>query len=649
MFTTRLKPCTRHANWAGCPEPLRAAAVALFCKWMRLRVWVAPAVLASLLPAHAAEPVLTLTQAQMRLATSAQALGDATPVTLSHRWDESPAGRKGQDGHVLYTLTLPKPDNSEPRALLFSRIGNQAVVRVNGSVVAQLGKPGQRAFDAAKTSWLVTVPAALLNTQQVNTAEIEVWCQSGRWGGLSKVQYGPLAAVEPLYRWQRLWRFNLPVVMASGFALMGLTALALWRPQRVPAYGWFALAALLGVVRHLDRVWPDVPVPWPLWGGLAAATYASHLLLMFRVGLEMADVKSLALHRLLLATLAVCSLLAVLGFGLGLPVLWTLGLLALLPYGLAAAWFVTRAAWRRRHTALGVGLLIAPALLAATGLFDLLAVRIGWGASQGGNFSTLPLAIFLIAVLMTVFIISRYNAAVHAYRKLNSELAERVAERERQLHQVFDSLREGQREQAVQEERQRLMREIHDGVGAQLVLLLNLAAQGRADPAAVQQQASLALDEMRMAVDSLQPVHGDLGTVLATMRYRLQPRLEAAGLVIRWDVGHLPTLSNLSPQSVLQVHRILLEAMTNVLRHARARTMEISAYAVSQPQPAIVVLLQDDGVGIPAHLCNAGARHSPGHGLINMHTRADAIGAQLTVQRGPTGGTQVTLVWPQLA
>ncbi len=64
------------------------------------------------------------------------------------------------------------------------------------------------------------------------------------------------------------------------------------------------------------------------------------------------------------------------------------------------------------------------------------------------------------------------------------------------------------------------MREIHDGVGAHLVLLLNMTEQGSAASPVllghIQQQA-------RMAVDAMQPVHGDLGTVLATMRYRLRP------------------------------------------------------------------------------------------------------------------------------
>jgi signal transduction histidine kinase len=57
----------------------------------------------------------------------------------------------------------------------------------------------------------------------------------------------------------------------------------------------------------------------------------------------------------------------------------------------------------------------------------------------------------------------------------------------------------------------------------------------------VEEHVKLALDEMRMAVDSLQPTHDDLPTVLATLRYRLQPRLDAAGIELVWNVAVMPT------------------------------------------------------------------------------------------------------------
>ncbi len=615
--------------------PRAAAQIALWC-W--ISSGVAPVLASANDPPTVHTPsTITVTTADAVLRATGS-IEQSGKVPLSHRWDESFPGRAGR---ATYRIALPAVADAEPQALLFTRIGNQAVVRVNGEIVARYGELDDPRFDAAKTSWLVTVPSALLAGRSSSTLEIEVACQPGRWGGLSRVQFGPLGRLEPLYRGQRFWRFDIPVMVATGFGLLGLAALGLWRRQRVPLYGWFGLAAMLGMVRHVDRAWPDVPVPWPLWGALVAAAYAAHLVAMIRVTLEMFDLRSRALTIVMALTAAAACGAALVAFLADLPLLWSFGLAALTPYGLIAAALVTRAAWRLRRTPLGALMLAGMLLAAAAGLFDLLAVRLR--LSPGSMFSTMPFAVFAIALVMAGLIVARYNAAVQAYQALNAELAQRIRDREAQLTAAFDALQQQQREQAVAEERQRLMREIHDGVGAQLVLLLNLASKGRAEPQVIEEQAKLALDEMRMAVDSLQPVHGDLGTVLATLRYRLLPRLEAAGLGMQWQMDRLPPLPELTPHAVLQVHRILLEAFTNVLRHARATTIRVDAHTVDAPKRAIVVALQDDGVGI-ADAALAGVA-SGGHGLRNMAARAQAIGARLHIARCAPRGTRIELVW----
>jgi signal transduction histidine kinase len=147
---------------------------------------------------------------------------------------------------------------------------------------------------------------------------------------------------------------------------------------------------------------------------------------------------------------------------------------------------------------------------------------------------------------------------------------------------------------------------------------------------------------MRMAVDSLQPVHGDLVTVLATLRYRMQPRLAAAGLDVEWDVVNLPVLNDLSPHAVLQVQRILLEAVTNVLKHARASKLVVTVRVDhGGGSPVVRLTLSDNGVGL-----RDGGQPPLGQGLANMRLRAETIGARLEVAAADGGGTQVRLDWP---
>jgi signal transduction histidine kinase len=422
-------------------------------------------------------------------------------------------------------------------------------------------------------------------------------------------------------------------------------ALMLWWRQRDPLYGWFALAAFLGVVRNVDRVWPDVPVSWPLWGAIVAVCYASHLALICRFTLMALGPVSREMNRAIDVVLVLSSTLAILSFALGRPLFWTLGLAALVPLGVISLTFVVREAMRTRSMTACV-LAAAGALAVAAGIYDLGLIRMT--NSSGLRNAYTQHAMFVFVVIMAGLVAERYSRSVADYRALNADLSKLVEDREQQLRGAFDSLRVQQHEQSVSTERQRIMREIHDGIGSHLVGLLNMVTRPNADMVAVEEQVQHALDEMRMAVDSLQPVHDDLITVLATLRYRLQPRLQAAGVEVVWDVAELPALRHLSPNAVLQVQRILLEAFTNVLKHACATQVAVRTRWYEADR-LVSLQIADNGVGLRreagANGASAAAGPRQGRGIGNMRARATSIGAELKVEPAKGGGTCLTLDW----
>ena len=69
----------------------------------------------------------------------------------------------------------------------------------------------------------------------------------------------------------------------------------------------------------------------------------------------------------------------------------------------------------------------------------------------------------------------------------------------------------------------------------------------------------------------------------------MQPRLQAAGLALHWDVQELPALPGFTPTAVLQVQRIVLEALTNVVKHARAGNVWVNCRAEGAGDPGDVV------------------------------------------------------------
>jgi signal transduction histidine kinase len=589
-------------------------------------------------PVAAADQVMTLERAHATLRPDGLPPSEGE-VDLSRRWDIDFPGR---DGSATYRLSLPPRAHDEPMALLFSRVGNQVLVQVNGVTVQRLGNLGEPIFNAAKTAYLVNVPAALLHADRPNELRVDVTIQRQRWGGLSLVLYGTQAAVELLYNEHRRWRHFSSVIFAVSLGVMGGLAGVLWWRQRDPMYGCFSAAAFLGVVRNLDQVWPDVPVPWPLWGAIAAVAYACHLALICRFAMLALGAAPAWTGRAMYIAMGLSSALAIASFAFAKPMLWTLGLAVLVPVGLTTLAIIVRATFKG-HGRFGWLLTAAAVIAVGAGIYDLAFVR--FSHSTGLRYNLTPHAIFIFVLIMAGLVAERYSRSVADYRALNANLAQRVAEREQQLHQAFGDLQKQQQEQAVLTERQRIMREIHDGVGSQLVGLLSMVGQRNTDPAVLEEHVKQALDEMRMAVDSLQPVHGDLVAVLATLRYRLQPRLAAAGVQVRWDVSQLPTLPQLSPQSVLQVQRILLEGFTNVLKHARATEVAVQAKLVDEADggSAIELSLADNGVGLPEK------REGAGHGVANMQSRAASIGASLRVEPGAGGGTSVVLHWPMQA
>jgi hypothetical protein len=515
---------------------------------------------------------------------------------------------------------------------------------LNGGTVQRWGALGDPLFDATKTMRMVTLPADLLHADQPNELRVDVTVQAQRLGGLSVLRYGPADAIEDLLDDQVLWRDLAMLVFAAGLVGMASLTAVLWWRQRDPFHGWFSLAAILGVVRVLDRAWPDVPVPWPLLGIVVTIGYIAHILWMCRFALIAVGPVPRVLDRAIDAALLLYALLATLAFTCGWPRLMTLGFVLIPLLGLATLATVARAAWRQRSARAWVLAAAIGGALAA-GTHDVLLVRVA-GASGLSN-TYIQHAMFAFVVIMTWFIAERYNRSVANFHALTVDLSRRVDERERQLREAFESLREQQHTQSVSNERQRIMREIHDGVGSQLVGLLNMVTRTGADPAALRDQVQMALDEMRMAVDSLQPAHDDLATLLATLRYRLQSRLQAAGIEVVWDVGELPDLQQLSPHAALHVQRILLEAFTNVLKHARASqvTVQISwREGFSDDATLVLLRIADNGVGLGT---DAPARESQAHGrgLNNMRTRAAAIGASLRVEPSAGGGVCIALEW----
>lgn len=250
-----------------------------------------------------------------------------------------------------------------------------------------------------------------------------------------------------------------------------------------------------------------------------------------------------------------------------------------------------------------------------------------------------------LPLLMLALAISFLGRNVHLFRSMNEFnqlLSQKLAERETQLRRNWQERQALIRQSALAEERRRIMRDMHDGLGGRLVsLAAQLQGARRADAAPIGHteiagELLLALDDMRLIVDSLDTAGDDLALALGAFRGRMEPRLQGSGLSTSWDLA--PDLGelHLPAAAILDIYRILQEAFANVLRHARARHVCLRARRVAGGMVWIDV--EDDGAGMPGGV-------SAGKGCQSMSLRAAKHGAKVEWQ-ALQPGTRVRIELP---
>lgn len=240
-------------------------------------------------------------------------------------------------------------------------------------------------------------------------------------------------------------------------------------------------------------------------------------------------------------------------------------------------------------------------------------------------------------LLFWYIMLSRYLEALEVATQAKADLARRLAQREAELTASHAKLREVERRELLHQERQRLMQDMHDGLGSTLVSALRAFEGDRAADLDAVGILRGCIDDLKLTIDSMEPVETDLLLLLATLRFRLQPRLEAAGVKLLWDAGEAPPLEWLDQRHALHILRILQEAFANILKHSGARQVTVSVRAEGDQ---VLVRVQDDGRGFDPALPARGGR-----GLTNQLRRAEAIGGAILWEPAAQGAS-LALVLP---
>ena len=205
-----------------------------------------------------------------------------------------------------------------------------------------------------------------------------------------------------------------------------------------------------------------------------------------------------------------------------------------------------------------------------------------------------------------------------------------------------------------EDERRRLARELHDGIGQQLTALrhrldaLARSVDGAGDASNPLHQAlaicDSAIQETRALSRVLRPqILDDLG-LEAALNWLARHSAESGGYEVEVDVGPLPTPID-GDLSTL-IFRIAQEALTNVLKHAQARNVVIRLG--QRHDQWLQFLIVDDGRGVDVDAAFAKASGGHSTGLASMRERVRLFGGRFTVVSRPGEGMQLRVLIPLL-
>lgn len=541
-----------------------------------------------------------------------------------------------------------------------------AALYLDGQLIANSGLGGgyatededdiaQRGLLLAGRRLQVSIPPSLLQAGP-HRLSVRLARPGFEGAGLSAPLIGPASQMRALQEGRRFWQV-LRVSTALAGLVIGAFMLMVWLALRQEwLYGVTGLFCLCTALLLSPYLLNGALLPAPWWRvTLDIADVVSKALLLFLV-MRLFGIAARWPMRLFIGYLALGVVIdgwaAFAGwswtdFSHPWP-WWALGSRALV-LGVTAA-LAVRAALASGRRALAVGAV-------AVALSGWLWGYVSWFALVASRqMSVVDVNVIGHAVLIAIAGVAlqrRFVGSLRDQAMARVRLEQALDARTRELHSRWEQLQDSERQRTAAQERERLLQEMHDGLGSQLVTARLCAERGVASESLVGLLDDC-IREMRLTVDALAVTDGDLTLLLANLRHRMGPRLQDAGLELDWQLADVPLVPALRGVGGRELIRIVQEALSNVIHHAGATRVRFETRVV-EGGAAVMLLIADNGRGLDP-------TRRPGNGLRGMRRRAGQLGARIDWRAprhdgrhdggndgghdGTAGGTEMVLILP---
>jgi len=560
-------------------------------------------------------------------------------------------GEQSEAPRIRFLIPFDAPsdaaDKAPPLALFLAVRNSIDEIRLNGRAVQSLSAlPKLKGLVTSEPGYAILPPEHML--VGANVLALDTPNFGAQW--LSEFAIGPSETLAENYRWKILLQTDIALV---GLAILAFTILLClvvrWPAEDRPRImALVALLATCGFSTYLLTFSPPVPLSlemtiflYVLSNLFIALAVLTHVLLDQRRPLEWIRWSWVAWVAALVISLAAIAgaiwigpsnawFREMINGSFWVVIVVGIAAIVLLAYGLVrdrgARWF------ERSILAFCISAFVIDRLgtiFPLTSPFDPgLQLTLGWSPIVGG----------LLGLSMVVALAREATEARRTVLSANDNLRTQLDRREVELRSSLAREQDIQKRAVLLEERQRIVRDMHDGIGGQL---LGLAVQVKArqlDSEGLETALQTSISDLRLIVDSLDSAEDGVAEALRGFEHRVRAQASAIKAEFQSRIDLDADDAVLGPRGTLQVLRILQEAVANAIRHARPSHIGLSAALNAAGQVEIV--LRDNGAGIPT-----GA--SEGRGLANMRARATSIGAYLDV-KSDAGGTTVQLVLPAI-
>ncbi|MEP6882259.1 MAG: 7TM diverse intracellular signaling domain-containing protein [Dokdonella sp.] len=549
------------------------------------------------------------------------------------------------DGVTWYRVTWHESAiSADAESAAFVEYLNMAgVIDFNGATLVRdrsLVEPLARMWNTPR---LLALPSTLMRVGE-NTLTFRISGLAAYQPGLGPVHIGPLATMSALYEFEFLLRYDLQLFGLAIGVTLGSFFLVLWLMRRSEtAYGWFGALQISWLAVAVNQISTRT---WPFTTTDAWEAFNTIGLLVFMgcwgtFVLRFCERRWPRVERVMWIALALGCAWVMFAPHTGMKS--ARAVLTILATVIGLGWNVVFIvfAWQRDGRIDQRLLSVCAIIWLAAGVHDAFVFTAVLDSNM--YYSTLSENISVIAVA----IVLAWNF-VHNLRRIegfNEELLGKVEAARRELAETLARQHEREVVRARQGERLGLAHDLHDGLGGALVssiLRLEHAPESMT-PAATLAAFKEIRDDLHLIIDTsagYESGRNSLAELLVPLRFRMTRLLEGHDIACQWRLHGLDQVF-LTTSASLDVLRVVQEALVNVLKHARARTVTIHLAAT---EAMLALEITDDGVGF----ADPPGKPATGTGLRSMHARAQRLQAALSID-SRAGASTICLRMPLAA